>query len=97
MKRTSQALLFAIVMLPVSKAQAIDISSKVGAQSRFFTQDSQWQNSVMAETKLNWVDQRQQNSFNLMLSARYDDLDDERSYFELQEALWLHVASDWGI
>lgn len=95
MKRTSQALLFAIVMLPVSKVQAIDISSKVGSQSRFFTQDSQWQNSVMAETKLNWVDQSQQNSFNLMLSARYDDLDDERSYFELQEALWLHVASDW--
>ena len=95
MNYTDRVLLLAILLLPPCFVQAVDISAQVGAQSRLFTQDGQWQNSIAAETELYWEDSAQINSFALTLAGRYDNLDNQRSYVDIQEALWLHVAADW--
>ncbi|TQF66182.1 hypothetical protein [Pseudoalteromonas luteoviolacea] len=77
--------------------QAIEISGKVGAQSRFFSDDDKFQNSVLVEPELYWSDEDRYNSFTFKLFARYDDLDDERTHIDIREAMWLHVGDNWEL
>ncbi|WP_370978321.1 hypothetical protein [Agaribacterium sp. ZY112] len=70
-------------------------SGRLGIESRFFTVDSESQNSVLAEPEFYWADSSDSNSFTLKLFGRWDDLDDERSHADIREAAWLHVGNDW--
>lgn len=95
MNKAKNIVTAAMLMAWPAFVQAVDISGKVGVQSRLFSDDGSFQNSVMLEPEWYWADAGQQNSFLLKAFGRYDDLDAERSHIDIQEALWLHVADGW--
>ncbi|WP_096087712.1 hypothetical protein [Agaribacterium haliotis] len=78
-----------------SLAHAMQYSGRVGLETRFFTDDSEYQNSVLAEPEFYWEDASGDNNFTVELFGRWDELDDERTHFDVREAAWLHVGSTW--
>jgi len=75
--------------------QAVEVSGRVGGESRYFTDNGEIQNSLMLEPEFYWASESGDDAFTLKVFARYDDLDDERTHADVREALWLHVGEDW--
>lgn len=92
-------------LLPVSANQAVEYEfiGSLGGQGRYFTeqandpQQTDSQLSVFAEPELylQWNDG--DDSFTLKPFLRVDSADDERTHFDIREAVWLHVQNDWEL
>lgn len=78
-----------------SQSSAVEISGRVGAESRLFFDDSSLQNSLLLEPEFYWSSESGNDAFTLKLFGRIDDTDDERSHGDIREALWLHVGDTW--
>ncbi len=78
-----------------SQSSAVEISGRVGAESRLFFDDSSLQNSLLLEPEFYWSSESGNDAFTLKLFGRIDDADDERSHGDIREALWLHVGDTW--
>lgn len=76
-------------------SQAVEISGRVGAESRLFFDDNTFQNSMLLEPEFYWASESNSDAFTLKLFGRLDDTDDERSHGDVREALWLHVGDTW--
>lgn len=92
-------------LLPFSASQAVEYEfiGSLGAQGRYFTeqakdpQQTKSQLSVFAEPELylQWNDG--DDSFTAKPFLRVDSADDERTHFDIREAVWLHVQDDWEL
>tara|TARA_B100000809_G_scaffold84307_1_gene82735 strand:- start:9 stop:1184 length:1176 start_codon:yes stop_codon:yes gene_type:complete len=80
-----------------SQSSAVEISGRVGVQSRLFFDDSSLQNSLLLEPEFYWASNSGDDAFTLKLFGRIDDTDDERSHGDIREALWLHVGDTWEL
>lgn len=91
----SKFYLFIVFFLLSSLAHAVEISGRVGAESRLFFDDNEFQNSLLLEPEFYWASESNDDTFTLKLFSRLDDTDDERSHGDVREALWLHVGDTW--
>lgn len=94
-KNRIQLLCAALFAMFSSIAAAVDVSGRVGADSRFFSDDREFQNSVLFEPEFYWASESGDDSITVELFGRYDDLDDERSHGDIREFSWLHVGNGW--
>lgn len=89
-------LLILIVFSSLTGAsQAVEISGRVGAESRLFFDDNKFQNSMLLEPEFYSASESNNDTFTLKLFGRLDDTDDERSHGDIREAMWLHVGETW--
>ena len=95
MKYCFDSLFLSLVFLSSVTAQAVEVSGRVGAESRFFFDDNELQSSLFVEPEFYWASNSGDDSLTLKIFARYDDLDDDRSHTDIREALWLHVGETW--
>ena len=99
MHRARSISLSALVLLlttVTANAASWDLSAELELQSRLFTQDARWpgqrgqelQFSLAATAEARWRNAEGNQRMSLIPYARWDDVDAERSIFDLQEAYW---------
>ena len=86
-----------LVLAAASVANAVELSGSIGADARFFTEDSETHSSVFIEPELYWETDSGDDALSIKLFARSDDTDDERSRADIRELKWQHVADDWEL
>ena len=83
-------------LLSISKSVfSLDASGRIGFESRYFFGDKKVQAGALFEPEFYWASKSGDDTFTLKIFGRYDELDDERSYIDIREALWLHIADSW--
>lgn len=80
-----------------TSVHASEISGRIGAESRYFPDDGQLQNSVLFEPEIYWSWNNDHDSIVFKPFARADDLDSERSHFDIRDLHWLHVGRGWEL
>lgn len=82
-------------------ASDVDVSGYIGVQGRFFTQDpltpsqKDTQLSINAEPEFYWAGDS--DSFTFKPYIRLDSVDDERTHFDIREAMYIHVADEYEL
>ena len=95
--RLNSFLILVLAILASQQSLAVELSGRVGFESRYFIEDDELQAGVLAEPELYWESDTGQNSFTFKVFARYDELDDERTHVDIREAMWLHVGETWEL
>ncbi|MCU4675415.1 hypothetical protein N7931_07185 [Catenovulum sp. 2E275] len=89
--------------LPISQAVEYEYLGSIGAQARYFTQETQdpeqteQQFSLYAEPEVYFQWNDGNDSLTFKPFARLDSADDERTHFDIRELFWLHVQDDWEL
>lgn len=103
---TSKLLLAAglITALPVQADTFYEMSGKVTAEVRYFTEDAQFQNqdydsnlsfTVEPEFYWEWNDGNDNLTFSPFL--RVDENDGERTHGDIRELSWIHIEDEWEL
>ena len=102
------ALVIVILLLSVIPVQAASdewsLSGSVGAEFRYFPDDPSFadqldgtQSSALLAPELRWRSADRNHQFKITPFARLDGRDDERTHFDLREAYYRHVGSQWEL
>lgn len=85
---------FFIVLLYLTtfSAQAFDLRGSLGAETRYFSHDQDWQSSIFIEPELYFENDSAEHSLTIKPFARYDAQDDERSHDDLREFFYQYAA-----
>lgn len=103
---TSKLLLAAGLLsaLPVQAETFYEISGKVTADLRYFTEDAQFQNqdyssnlSFTIEPELYWEWNDGSDNLTFMPFLRVDENDSERTHGDIRELSWVHIGEDWEL
>ncbi|WP_370280249.1 hypothetical protein [Pontibacterium sp.] len=105
-----KALLSALVAAGLATAQPLqaetyfEISGKVAAELRGFTQDAQFADqdhdsnlSLIAEPEFYWEWNDGIDSLTFTPYLRVDENDSERTHGDIRELSWVHVGEDWEL
>ena len=74
-----------------------DFSGHIGIDTRTFTDDSDYQNSVYINPSWFWESESNQHQFALTLFGRHDSLDDRRSHADIRELSWHFISDTWEL
>ena len=84
--------------------ERIDMSGSIGFEQRAFFQEGKfdnqlghWQPSLIWEPEFFFETANRKDQFRLSPFLRYDFRNNERTHFDLREANWRHVHSDWDL
>jgi len=90
--------------LPLQAETFFEISGKVAAELRGFTQDAQFEGqdydsnlSLIAEPELYWEWNDGIDSVTFTPYLRVDENDSERTHGDIRELSWVHVGDDWEL
>ena len=96
--------LLTLLLLPAF-GHSWEVNSKVGLSTRLFQNEAlydvqhssrnQW--SLLAEVELYHDWNNAQDSLLFTPYIRVDEVDNERTHFDIRELLWLHVADSWEL
>ncbi len=105
LKQLSSAVLLAgLIALPAGAETFYEMSGKVSADLRYFTQDAQFSGqdydtnlsfSVEPEFYWEWNDGTDSLTFTPFL--RVDENDNERTHGDIRELSWIHVGDGWEV
>jgi len=93
-----------ITALPAQAETYYEMSGKITAEARYFTQDAQFQNqdyssnlsfTVEPEFYWEWNDGIDNLTFTPYL--RVDENDNERTHGDIRELSWIHIGEDWEL
>ncbi len=80
------------------------LSGSVGAEFRYFPDEPLFpdqfdgtQSSAFLEPELRWRSEDRSHQFKITPFVRLDGRDDERTHFDLREAYYRHVGSQWEL
>ncbi|MCP4596930.1 hypothetical protein [Neptuniibacter sp.] len=105
-KKLTQAILAAglITALPAQAETYYEMSGKISADLRYFTQDAQFPGqdydtnlSFAAEPEFYWEWNDGLDSITVTPFLRLDENDSERTHMDIRELSWVHVADDWEL
>ncbi|MGB0204667.1 MAG: hypothetical protein ACPF9K_06415 [Neptuniibacter sp.] len=98
------ALLTGLTALPAGAETFYEISGKVSADLRYFTQDAQFPNqdydtnlSFAAEPEFYWEWNDGTDSITFTPFLRVDENDNERTHGDIRELSWIHVGDEWEV
>ena len=103
---TSKLLLAAGLLsaLPVQAETFYEMSGKVTADLRYFTEDAQFQNqdyssnlSFTIEPELYWEWNDGIDNLTFIPFLRVDENDGERTHGDIRELSWVHIGEDWEL
>jgi len=86
-----------LALAAATSAHAVELSGSLGADARYFSEGSETHSSVFIEPELYWETESGDDAFSLIVFARADDTDDERSRTDIHELKWQHVADNWEL
>jgi len=88
---------FAVQCVLISSVSHADLSVSIGAETRYFTEAEESSGSLFINPEYSWQSDSGDHSFYGEGFARVDDLDDERSYADIREALWTYSPGAWEV
>ncbi len=105
LKRLScAAILAGLTALPAGAETFYEMSGKVSADLRYFTQDAQFPNqdydtnlSFAAEPEFYWEWNDGTDSVTFTPFLRVDENDNERTHGDIRELSWIHVGDEWEV
>lgn len=103
-KLTGLMLAAGLSALPAQAETFYEMSGKVTADLRYFTQDAQFQNqdyssnlSFTVEPELYWEWNDGSDNLTFTPFVRVDEHDDERTHVDIRELSYVHVGDDWEL
>lgn len=75
-------------------AFAIDLRGSLGAETRYFTTDEEFQTSLFIEPEWYWQNEDASSSVTLKPFARVDELDKERSHLDIREFFYQYASDN---
>lgn len=101
---SSAAILAGLTALPAGAETFYEMSGKVSADLRYFTQDAQFPNqdydtnlSFAAEPEFYWEWNDGTDSVTFTPFLRVDENDNERTHGDIRELSWIHVGDEWEV
>lgn len=101
---SSAAFLAGLTALPAGAETFYEMSGKVSADLRYFTQDAQFPNqdydtnlSFAAEPEFYWEWNDGSDSITFTPFLRVDENDNERTHSDIRELSWIHVGDEWEV
>lgn len=93
-----------LTTLPAGAETFYEMSGKVSADLRYFTQDAQFPNqdydtnlSFAAEPEFYWEWNDGTDSITFTPFLRVDENDNERTHGDIRELSWIHVGDEWEV
>jgi hypothetical protein len=111
--RRASLLILCLILVLIATAQAeerpgvlhqIDLSGFIAGELQVFPEGPQfddqldhYQPSLIFEPEVSYDSQSRRHQFNFIPFARLDGQDDERTHFDIREAYWRYVGTEWEL
>jgi hypothetical protein len=95
MKKYFFVLIFnSIISTPIL---ALDLRGSLGAETRYFTSEGEFQTSLFIEPEWYWQNEDSSSSITLKPFARWDELDEERSHLDIREFFYQYASDTFEL